>query len=197
MGRLDLFLCQVMDFKVEENSSIAMRRSCLCFCLACGATGLEAAVDGKKKESLDQGLDQDGQLSAFLLLKGCSRCPDGKVYKLSDCDYFSRIRVGLYLSEILRVAVREFADDIDFAYHDQQDDAEDIVKDVITESQELFNAEVGHIEWSDEYLTRERKVPNFWKESVEKLFNVNSVVSVEDCDSDQLTHGVELVSLES
>lgn len=198
-----------MDIKVEENSTVEMKRSCLCFCLACGATGLQIAIDGEKEESFDHASDIDGQLSAFLLLKGCSRCSNGKVYKLSDCDYFSRIRVGIYLSEFIREAVDEFGDEIDLVenYDHRKGDVDVVVNSIVTESEALFNSEVGQIECVEDCFTHERKVPFVWKESVERLFHVNSVVGAEDGEGgedsdgedpgeDQLVRGVKLVNLE-
>jgi hypothetical protein len=201
-----------MDVTFEVESPTVMRY--LCFCLGCGGTGfLHSAksdspeVEENKEVSCDQASGQrgdDGRLCAFLLVKSCSRCGGDKAYHLSDCEFFSRLKVGCYLLEFIGATVSKFVDDVDFIekYGDSKHDGKAIVDGVVKNSEESFTAELGQMECTEVSFDRERRVPCFWKEAVEGLFNIYSVIGLEDGDSEEsvveeLSNGVDSVQLEN
>jgi len=173
---------------VEKVSYVRMKGSYLVYCLSCGTVGLWTPGDGKSDMSLGQDLVHDGQLSGFFLSKDCSRCSGGKAYEFGECDSLSRVKVGIFLFVFLRVVVDWFVKDVD-ADVVVNDDGASFDRDVgkvagtaLGASSVMFNNEIDDMDLEETSFVRERKVPPFWTECMNRLFHVDSIVGCEGED---------------
>lgn len=147
------------------------------FCVACGNEGV-----------VRTGIEVDGDaggLSSVSIWKSCSRCRSDGVYKLSPDGAIKRIRMAVYLSEVLRSAACEFeegfrvgTDLIERSELGSEGDVSEWVKEDLRPAQEFMDEvrkdmeallECGKIGGVERMRWRDRKVPTMWRRRVERL----------------------------
>lgn len=152
----------------------------LCFCVACGHRGL-IKVSSDSFETVEGApFDENsfGELLSVSVIKRCSLCTDGRTYKLSVEDWFSRIRVGLYLSAFVQAAVGVFNRDDDQSSErchvfDDLFSPKTSVDNIVMDSDQRLRLMGDDMKgMSEDVKCMERRVSWHWAQCVKNMFCV-------------------------